>query len=343
MLEKGSTDIRLQALSRWVFEDLGFAGSELAPASADASFRRYFRLSTGDDTYIVMDAPPEKEDLRSFVQVAGSLADMGLNVPLLLARNLPQGLLLLSDLGSTSYLSVINASNADHLYADAFAALITLQTAGAGVENLLPSYDAALLGREMDLMPEWFLDKYLGLKLNAAERSLLKTLFEQLTQVALEQPRGFVHRDYHSRNLMVCAEQNPGILDFQDAVWGPITYDLVSLLKDCYIEWPAASVRNWTLKFRQCLLAHGLAAGTSDAEFIRWFDLMGLQRHLKVLGIFARLFYRDGKSQYLKDLPLVFRYVKNVIIKYPQTIEFSRFFNGTLVPAFARAQARNAY
>ncbi len=343
MLEKGSTDIRLQALSRWVFEDLGFAGSELAPASADASFRRYFRLSTGNDTYIVMDAPPEKEDLRSFVQMAGSLADMGLNVPLLLARNLPQGLLLLSDLGSTSYLSVINASNADHLYADAFAALITLQTAGAGAENLLPSYDAALLGREMDLMPEWFLGEYLELKLNTAERSLLKALFEQLTQVALEQPRGFVHRDYHSRNLMVCAEQNPGILDFQDAVWGPITYDLVSLLKDCYIEWPAARVRNWVLEFRQCLLAHGLAAGTSDAEFIRWFDLMGLQRHLKVLGIFARLFYRDGKSQYLKDLPLVFRYVQNVIIKYPQTIEFSGFFNETLVPAFARAQARNAY
>ncbi len=339
MLEKESSDFRLQALSRWVFDDLGFAGSELAPASADASFRRYFRLSSGNDTYIVMDAPPEKENLAPFVQVAGSLADMGLNVPLLLARNLPQGLLLLSDLGSTSYLTVLNASNADSLYADAFAALITLQTAGAGSGNFLPAYDAALLEREMDIMPEWFLGKYLGLKLSVAERSLLKTLFERLTQVALEQPCGFVHRDYHSRNLMVCAQQNPGILDFQDAVWGPITYDLVSLLKDCYIEWPEPTVHHWALNFRRRLLAHGLAAGASDAEFISWFDLMGLQRHLKVLGIFARLFYRDGKSQYLKDLPLVFRYVQNVINKYPQTIEFSKFFNSILAPAFARARA----
>ena len=301
-----ASDSRLANLTRWVIGDLGFAGAAIAPASVDASFRRYFRVTRGADSYIVMDAPPDKEDSGPFLQVARLLGSLDLNVPIILARDMERGFLLLSDLGSRQYLDALGSDGAaDELYADALKSLRTMQTADARISQRLPRYDRALLTREMELLPEWFLMRHLGLPIEASERAMLTRLFESLVESAATQPACFVHRDYHSRNLLVTPENNPGILDFQDAVWGPVTYDLASLLKDCYIAWPPARVRQWVLQYRESLFEAGFKLDADAVQFMRWFDLMGLQRHIKVLGIFARLFYRDGKSQYLKDLPRV--------------------------------------
>jgi aminoglycoside/choline kinase family phosphotransferase len=309
-----------------VVEDLGFAGSRIEPASSDASFRRYFRVTRGADTYIVMDAPPDKEGLLPFIGVAHALLGMGVNAPAILARNLPQGLLLLSDLGQRQYLEEFEAGgNEDLLYADAMDALVKMQSAGAAAARGLPRYDRTLLLAEMQLMPEWFFGSHLKIQIDAAERGMLGRLFEFLIQAALSQPSCFVHRDYHSRNLLLTVSNNPGVLDFQDAVLGPVTYDLVSLLKDCYIAWPAARVRGWALEFRERLQNAGLEAGEDEGQFMRWFDLIGLQRHIKVLGIFSRLYYRDGKSQYLDDLPRVLQYTRDVAGAYPETAEFAAF------------------
>jgi len=336
-----ASDSRLTALTRWVVETLGFTDGRIEPASADASFRRYFRVTRRDTTCIVMDAPPDKEDLGPFLSVARTLAGLKLNVPIVLAREQAQGFLLLSDLGTRQYLdALVEPADVDRLYDDALAALVRLQTSGGMAAAELPPYDAALLLREMQLFPEWFLDKHLGLRLGAAEWALMQRLFGVLTDSALAQPTCFVHRDYHSRNLLVCDADNPGILDFQDAVRGPVTYDAVSLLKDCYIEWPAARVRSWALAYRDRLLHAGFALHGDAAEFIRWFDLMGLQRHVKVLGIFARLFYRDGKSGYLKDLPRVLEYARAAASAYPETAEFAAFLTQRVEPAFAAAQVR---
>jgi aminoglycoside/choline kinase family phosphotransferase len=336
-----ASDSRLADLTRWVFEDLGFAGSRIEPASADASFRRYFRVIRGGDTYIVMDAPPGKEDLGPFVTVARILLGMGLNAPVILARDSKQGFLFLSDLGSRQYLDELKTDGAaDRLYADALDALATMQTADRGQARGLPPYDHALLMREMELMPEWFLRRHLGLEISAAERGMLNRLFEALSRSALSQPAAFVHRDYHSRNLLVTPDNNPGILDFQDAVWGPVTYDLVSLIKDCYIAWPPARVRTWALRYREQLLAGGFPLELGEAEFIHGFDLVGLQRHIKVLGIFARLYYRDGKSQYLNDLPRVLNYTREAAAQYAETAEFSEFIARRIEPEFHSAQER---
>ena len=336
-----ASDSRLAALSRWVRDDLGFAGGRIAPASVDASFRRYFRVTRGEDTYIAMDAPPGKETLGPFVSVARMLLQMGLNVPMVLAQDATQGFLLLSDLGTRQYLDELKtAGAAEALYADALDALSTMQTAGDAMAAGLPPYDHAMLMREMDLMPKWFLTEHLALEVSAAELAMLNRLFEALAQSALAQPAAFVHRDYHSRNLLVTAAHNPGILDFQDAVRGPVTYDLVSLLKDCYVEWPAARVRAWALGYRERLMQRGFALGAAEHEFIRWFDLIGLQRHIKVLGIFARLFYRDGKSQYLLDLPRVLRYTQDAAADHAETAEFARFIATRIEPNFQAAQQR---
>jgi N-acetylmuramate 1-kinase len=341
MVVSDASDSRLVELRRWVLEDLGFAGSVIAPASADASFRRYFRVTRDADSYIVMDAPPAKEDSAPFVKVARMLAGMNLNVPIILARDMERGLLMLSDLGSRQYLDELPAPGAaDRLYADALAALRTMQTADATISRDLPRYDRPLLMREMELLPEWFLHRHLGLSIDARERSLLDTLFDALARAAAEQPAAFVHRDYHSRNLLVTANDNPGILDFQDAVWGPVTYDLASLLKDCYIAWPPARVRAWVLEYREKLLEDGFALDANPAQFLRWFDLIGLQRHIKVLGIFARLFYRDGKPQYLKDLPRTLDYVRDTAANYPETAPFGEFIVKRIDPLFAGAQRR---
>jgi aminoglycoside/choline kinase family phosphotransferase len=335
-----ASDSRLAALSRWVVDTLGFADSRIEAASADASFRRYFRLTRGSDTFIVMDAPPDKEDLVPFVSVARIMAGMGLHVPLVLARDQEQGFLLLSDLGSLQYLDELKADRqVGRLYDDALSALVTLQTADDAAARQLPPYDRALLIREMQLMPVWFLHQHLGLEVGASERALLDGVFDTLADSALDQPRAFVHRDYHSRNLLVCEDANPGILDFQDAVYGPVTYDAASLLKDCYIAWPPARVRGWLLEYRAKLMQAGVAIPGDAETFVRWFDLMGLQRHIKVLGIFSRLYHRDGKPGYLKDLPRVLDYVRAAASAYPETREFAAFVTDCIDPAFARVRA----
>jgi N-acetylmuramate 1-kinase len=336
-----ASDSRLARLTQWVTEDLGFGGCLIVPASVDASFRRYFRVTRDTDSYIVMDAPPDKEDSAPFLKVARLLAGMDLNVPIVLARDMDRGFLLLSDLGTRQYLDELpKAGAAERLYADALAALRTMQTADPAVARELPLYDRALLLREMELMPEWFLRSHLGMTIGTEERSMLSALFESLVQAAASQPAVFVHRDYHSRNLLVTPQDNPGILDFQDAVLGPVTYDLASLLKDCYIAWPPARVRAWVLEYREKLLEGGFASTAGAAEFIRWFDLTGLQRHIKVLGIFARLFYRDGKPQYLKDLPRVLDYVRDTASSYAESAPFADFLAKRIDPKFKDAQQR---
>jgi len=334
-----ASDSRLALLRQWVTEDLGFAGAHIEPASADASFRRYFRLIRGADSYIVMDSPPDKEPVAPFIGVAQSLLGIGLNVPVILARDPERGLLLLSDLGKRQYLSDLLAGrDVERLYADALDALVRLQTRGAEAARGLPPYDRAALIREMNLLPEWFLGRHLGLPPTAAERAMLERLFETLAHSALAQPAVFVHRDYHSRNLLITDEANPGVLDFQDAVRGAATYDVVSLLKDCYIAWPRERVIEWLLGFRERLKHAGLDLG-ADEELIRRFDLMGLQRHIKVLGIFARLFYRDGKAGYLEDLPRVLAYTRETAALYPETADFARYIDERIEPRFEAAQA----
>lgn len=336
-----ASDSRLALLTRWVTEDLGFSDGRIEPASADASFRRYFRLARGAETFIIMDAPPDKEALAPFVSVAHSLISMGLNVPVILARDMERGLLLMSDLGTRQYLDELLAGrDVERLYADALGALVRLQTRGAEAAQGLPPYDRAALRREMELMPEWFLARHLQAPAAGAVRAMLDRLFDFLAQSALEQPAVFVHRDYHSRNLLVSDEANPGILDFQDATRGALTYDAVSLLKDCYIAWPAERVRGWLLAYRRQLVGAGFELPADEGTFVRWFDLMGLQRHIKVLGIFARLFYRDGKAGYLKDLPRVLDYTRAAAALHPQTAEFADFIAAHIDPRFPSAQAR---
>jgi N-acetylmuramate 1-kinase len=273
--------------------------------------------------------------------VARILAGMNLNVPIVLARDMDRGFLLLSDLGSRQYLDELpEPQAADRLYRDALAALRTMQTADAAISRDLPRYDRAMLMREMELMPAWFLGEHLKVAIDTQERSMLNELFENLIQAAAAQPATFVHRDYHSRNLLVTTEDNPGILDFQDAVWGPVTYDLASLLKDCYLAWPPPRVRAWVFEYRENLLEAGFALPADAAEFMRWFDLVGLQRHIKVLGIFARLFYRDGKPQYLSDLPRVLNYARDTAASYAETAPFAAFIAKRIDALFEDAQRR---
>jgi aminoglycoside/choline kinase family phosphotransferase len=321
---------RLEQLHHWLSAELRLPDYDLAPASADASFRRYFRLHFNGESRIVMDAPPQQEDSRPFVAVGELLARTGLNVPQILQQDLEQGFLLLSDLGSRPYLDALDAQSVERLYGDALGALAVMQ-ACAPAEGL-PPYDEALLQREMALFPEWFLATHLGLTLSETEQRLLADTFALLVQSALAQPQAFVHRDYHSRNLMVCTH-NPGILDFQDAVRGPITYDLVSLLRDCYVDWPREQVEEWVQGYHDIALDHGIIRAPMSAQFLRWFDLMGVQRHLKAIGIFARLNHRDGKPGYLKDIPRTLGYVEEVSGRYPELAGFAAFIRERVRPA----------
>ena len=310
---------RERLLRDWLEVVLPATRARLAPASSDASFRRYFRV-WGDDgeTRIVMDAPPEQEDCRPFVAIAQALRDLGLNAPEVLAGDLDQGLLLLTDFGSRPYLAELDDRSVPGLYGDALEALARLQLGGDPGSPLLPPYDSALLHREMDLFRSWFLGQLLGLELREEEHQTLDHAFARLADNALEQPRVWVHRDYHSRNLMVTAPDNPGVLDFQDAVVGAVTYDLVSLLRDCYIAWPREQVEGWALDHRARLRAGGMTGLDDAAQFLRWFDLMGVQRHLKAIGIFARLNLRDGKPGYLRDIPRTLGYVLDATARYPE-------------------------
>jgi aminoglycoside/choline kinase family phosphotransferase len=309
---------RERLVLEWMNAALPVPLIRIAPASSDASFRRYFRVWYGDQTRIVMDAPPDKEDCRPFVAMAEALRGLGLNAPEVLDGDLDQGLLLLTDLGSRQYLAELNERSVAGLYDDALAALARLQTGGDPGSPLLPPYDSALLHREMELFRDWFLGRLLGLELSVTEQRTLDQAFAALAGNALEQPLVWVHRDYHSRNLMITAPDNPGVLDFQDAVAGAVTYDLVSLLRDCYIAWPRPQVEAWALDHRARLQALGMTGLDDAGQFLRWFDLMGVQRHLKAVGIFARLNLRDGKPGYLLDIPRTLGYVLEVASRYPE-------------------------
>jgi len=317
---------RLQQLKHWLESELDFGEYTLKPASADASFRRYFRVLHQGESLIVMDAPPENENSRPFIDASRMLFDVGLNVPVVIDYNLEQGFLLLSDLGSRSYLDELNGDSVEHLYGDALNALATIQTCIPG-DGSLPAYDRALLLREMELFREWLLGKHLDVALDATQTALIDTTFSLLIDNALQQPQVCVHRDYHSRNLMVTQHNNPGILDFQDAVIGPVTYDLVSLLRDCYIAWPRAQVEEWALGYQQLALQSGILREEHEDPvcFLRWFDLMGIQRHLKAAGIFARLNHRDGKPGYLDDIPRTLAYVVEVASRHEELAEFGSY------------------
>ena len=338
------TDARLAALARWVGSELKLEVTRISVASADASFRRYFRLERPAGSLIVMDAPPEHENLEPYLRATAMLLDIGVNVPRVLEQDRARGFLLLADLGTRLYLPELKAGRAvDALYADALRSLIRIQARGSEHAAHLPPYDRGRLEQEMDLLPQWFLERHLALTLDPGARALLRTTFDFLLENVLAQPRVFVHRDYHSRNLMVCPGANPGILDFQDAVCGAVAYDLVSLLRDLYIVWPPERVHDWVLGYRREAAAAGVDVGRSDAEFLRWFDLAGVQRHLKVLGIFARLWHRDGKPGYLADLPATLDYVLQATARYPELVPLREFLErhaqGELAAANARALA----
>ena len=306
---------RMQLLENWVKEQFPAKPFTLQPASADASFRRYFRVSFKDQTLIAMDAPPQQEDCTPFLQVAEILAATGVHVPKIVAQNLEQGFLLLSDLGNTTFLQALNdqIDSANQLYGDAIDALIKLQLSQQ-VEGL-PVYDESLLLRELNLFPDWYIEKHLQKDLSEKQQAVLQSIFTRIIQNNLAQPRVLVHRDYHSRNLMVTSP-NPGIIDFQDAVVGPITYDLVSLFKDAYIRWDEERILDWMIRYWERARKAGLPVTADFAEFYRDFEWMGVQRHLKVLGIFARLNYRDGKANYLNDMPLVMHYLRKACERY---------------------------
>lgn len=316
---------RLLQINNWLQKDLGIAEYDIRPASSDASFRRYYRVTSKSgnfasygavSTLIVMDAPPSHENVKPFIYVSNLMEDMGLNVPVVLEKNIEDGFLLLSDLGSVQYLSVLSESNADELYRDALDALYRLQKNGPRQSDFFPLYDSAFFQRELDIFSEWYVQKHLGIELSDAQQQILKNCHRTLIDSALDQPVVLVHRDYHSRNLMQTETNNPGILDFQDAVIGPVTYDLVSLLKDCYISWPWEKVKTWCLQHKVRVEKAGLIETVADEKFLHWFDLMGMQRHLKAIGIFARLNHRDGKSDYLKDIPRTMSYVHDVAGRY---------------------------
>jgi N-acetylmuramate 1-kinase len=307
-------ETRQQQLHVWLETVLEPPAFELTTASADASFRRYFRVHLAEKTLIAMDAPPPQENCEPFVRIAALFTKAGLNVPEVIAQDLAQGFLLLNDLGDVTYLSRLNQDTAPSLYHDANMALIKLQLASK--PDVLPNYDAALLMREMQLFPDWYIAKQLNISLDEKQQVVLQKTFELLNQNILAQGQVYVHRDYHSRNLMVTPENNPGVLDFQDAVYGAITYDLVSLLKDAYIGWEEEQIIDWTVRYWQAARKASLPVPNDFSEFYRDFEYMGAQRHIKILGIFARLYHRDGKDGYLKDMPLVMQYLRKVCERY---------------------------
>jgi len=325
-------DDRKIKIEQWLTDTIGMTGYTIELASGDASFRRYFRITSDEKTSIVMDAPPDKEDCGPYIKVAEALAYCGLHVPEILARDLDQGFLWLSDLGNVQYADVLKPETVDKYYQDAMDALIKLQTASKPEGVDLPPYDHALLMREMELFREWFVGQHMGLELDPEEQKLFETTFEFLARSALDQIQVWVHRDYHSRNLMLVDNLNPGVLDFQDAVVGAITYDLVSLLRDCYIAWPIQQVNDWVKQYHQKLIRTGQFDLPSYELFQQQFDFMGVQRHLKASGIFARLNYRDGKPGYLADIPRTLAYVSAMCDKYDSLSEFGRWIESRVTP-----------
>ncbi|VVP06341.1 N-acetylmuramate/N-acetylglucosamine kinase [Pseudomonas fluorescens] len=321
-------DVRLQHLKVWLDEQLAILFAEqswgvvppatLTAASSDASFRRYFRWEGGGKSFIVMDAPPPQENCKPFVDIAFLLAKSGINVPKIYAEDLDRGFLLLNDLGNQTYLDVIDSENADDLFKDALQALLAFQQ--LPMVAPLPSYDVALLRRELELFPEWFVKRELGVEFDSAQQMLWQNVTELLIDSALAQPKVLVHRDYMPRNLML-SEPNPGVLDFQDAVYGPVTYDVTCLFKDAFLSWPEERVHGWLEDYWQQAGALGIPVQPDFDDFLRASDLMGVQRHLKVIGIFARICHRDGKPRYLADVPRFFAYIDAVIARRPELAE----------------------
>lgn len=325
---------RLEALQYWVRKQFPNQAIEFAPASADASFRRYFRARLADASYVVMDAPPEHENCRPFIHIARVFKNAGANVPEVLAEDLEQGFLLLTDLGDTTYLQALNEKTADSLYRDASATLIDIQLASR--PGVLLEYDAPSLMREMLLFPDWYIARHLDVEIPGSTREELLAYLESINRVCLAQPQVYVHRDYHSRNLMVCEAGNPGVLDFQDAVYGPVTYDLVSLFKDAYVAWDEERVLDWVVRYWERAKKSALPVHADFGEFYRAFEWMGVQRHLKVLGIFARLYHRDGKAGYLKDMPLVMRYLRRAIERYNELAGLAKLLDQLEAERLAR-------
>lgn len=300
----------------WTRQALADPDATIERASNDASFRSYWRARSAGRSWVLMDAPPDKEDIRPWLDVASRLSRAGVHVPDIQAADEVRGFVLMEDMGDRLLLPELNESTADRLYGDAMRALLHMQLKGDTTG--LPAYDEARLVAEMELMPEWLIQRHLGITPECEEWDVIESAFRALETSARAQPQAFVHRDYHSRNLLVTGRDDPGVIDFQDAVRGPVTYDLVSLLRDCYIAWPQPRVEAWVEQYRQQLAGAGVAVPEA-AAFLRAFDLMGLQRHIKVLGIFCRLWYRDGKAGYLQDLPLVWQYTRDVGRRHPET------------------------
>ncbi len=312
---------RAAARLAWTRAALGDSTLTLEPASADASFRSYWRTHHDGQSWIVMDSPPAQEDPRPWLAIGHRLAAAGLHVPTVRDKDLEQGFLLIEDLGSRLYLSELNDSSADALYGDAMNALLHMQTRMDYHD--LPPFDRDVVMRGLEVMPEWFLGRHLGHTPNHDEQKVLQAAFDVVQKNMLEQPRCFVHRDFHSRNLLIVERNSPGVIDFQGALAGPLTYDLASLLRDGYIAWKRERVETWVESYRQRLIDAGVIDAQIDRErFLRWFDLTGLHRHIRVLGQFYRLWYRDGKPGYLADVPRVYHYVVSVARSYPELTDF---------------------
>lgn len=324
---------REQALSHWVAQQFNSAPDsiQLTSIASDAGFRRYFRFQSPSQ-WLAVDAPPQTEDTQQFVNLARYLSSHHVSTPKILAADETTGFLLVEDFGDELLHRQLTPENVDSRYQQTFNTLLSLQ-ACPDEPALIPRYDRALLRRELQIFSEWFVGNLLGYSLNTTENALLDKLFVDLENNALEQPQTLIHRDFHSRNLLIRADNTLGVIDFQGALWGGCTYDLVSLLRDCYIRWPAEQVNAWALDYRQAAIKAGLlSADVSEQTYLRWFDGMGLQRHIKVLGIFARLNLRDHKPHYLKDLPLVIRYTLEVTQRYPEFSPFAGWFTEQLLP-----------
>ena len=326
-------DVRLQHLKVWLDEQLAILFADqgwgavppatLTAASSDASFRRYFRWEGAGRSFVVMDAPPPQENCKPFVDIAFFLAKSGINVPKIYAEDLERGFLLLNDLGNKTYLDVIDSENADALFSDALQALLAFQQ--LPMVAPLPSYDVALLRRELELFPEWYVKRELGVELDSTQQQQWQRISDLLIDSALAQPKVLVHRDYMPRNLML-SEPNPGVLDFQDAVYGPVTYDVTCLFKDAFLSWPEERVRGWLESYWQQASALNIPVQPDFEDFLRASDLMGVQRHLKVIGIFARICHRDGKPRYLADVPRFFSYIEAVIARRSELAELQALF-----------------
>lgn len=325
---------RFEKMTAWLAEDPKTAGCHVEPASVDASFRKYFRIYTDDGPRIVMDAPPDREPCATFIDITARLHAAGVHAPVIFREDPQRGFLLLSDLGDQLYLDALNENAVDKLYDDAITTLVAMQKS-CPTEGL-PPYDEQLLLSEMQLFRDWLLQTHIGHKPTAAEHDALSDIFNVLVTSALQQPQVFVHRDYHSRNLTVDTENNPGVLDYQDAVCGPVTYDIVSLLKDCYVKWPAAKIHHWLKMFHA--RSGPLLANTDAQQLLRWFDLMGVQRHLKASGIFCRLYHRDGKAGYLGDVPRTLGYILDLRPDYPELEPLCELIEATVLPRFTTGE-----